>query len=48
MGGQATVEELLAAALQRTALPLRPPPPPPDALRLVVGLRIDTRALRSI
>ena len=40
------MEELLVAARDGAALPLRAPPPPPDALRLVLGLRLDTRALR--
>ncbi len=42
---EASIEEIMAAALQRTPLPLRPPLAPRNVLRLILGLRIDTQSL---
>eukprot|EP00291_Cryptomonas_curvata_P023129 CAMPEP_0172156394 /NCGR_PEP_ID=MMETSP1050-20130122/3177_1 /TAXON_ID=233186 /ORGANISM="Cryptomonas curvata, Strain CCAP979/52" /LENGTH=698 /DNA_ID=CAMNT_0012825439 /DNA_START=50 /DNA_END=2146 /DNA_ORIENTATION=+ len=42
---EASIEEIMSAALQGSPLQLRPAPAPRNVLRLVLGLRIDTQAL---
>jgi hypothetical protein len=42
---EATVEEIMSAALQGSPLQLRPAPAPRNVLRFVIGLRIDTQGL---
>ena len=42
---EASIEEIMSAALQGSPLQLKPAPAPRDVLRLVLGLRIDTQAL---